>query len=96
MNSLVLSSWAVLCPIVVITVVFVRYRRNKRFDLELAECLSLLLAMLGMISSIELLHKAFTLKALQDLLGLDIVTLVIGAIAVIWVSAKEIWKAYLP
>jgi hypothetical protein len=32
------------------------------------------------------------LKSLQDLLGADVVTLVVGGVAVIWVSAKEVWK----
>lgn len=95
-KSLVLSAWAALSPVVVGTVVYVRYRRSKQFDLELAECLSLLLAVMGVITSIELLFKAFTLPALQALLGLDIITLIVGAIGVIWVSVKEIWKAYLP
>ena len=94
MNSVALTIWACLSTAVILTVILVRYRRLQRFDLELSQFISLILAVLGVVSSCELLHKAFTIQALRDLLGPDIVTLVVGAVAVIWVSAKEISKLF--
>ncbi|AFY88384.1 MULTISPECIES: hypothetical protein [Chroococcidiopsis] len=95
MDRSTLLIWAGLTAVVVVIVVLVRWRRKQQFDLELAEFIGLILAVLGGISSCQLLYKAFTLQALKDLLGSDIVTLIIGAIAIIWVSVKEVWKALL-
>lgn len=92
MNPVALTIWACLTTAVILTVILVRYRRFQRLDLDLSQVISLILAVLGVVSSCELLYKAFTIQALKDLLGPDIVTLVIGAFAVIWVSAKEVWK----
>ncbi|MUL35867.1 hypothetical protein [Gloeocapsopsis dulcis] len=93
MDQLTLLVWAGLTAVVVSVVVAVRWKRKTRLDIELSEFIGLVLAVLGVISSCQLLYKALTLQALKDLLGQDIVTLVIGAIAVIWVSVKEVWKA---
>jgi uncharacterized membrane protein len=95
MDRSTLLIWAGLTAVVVVVVVLVRWRRRQQLDLELAEFVGLILAVLGVISSCQLLYKAFTLQALKDLLGSDIVTLIIGAIAIIWVSVKEVWKALL-
>jgi LPXTG-motif cell wall-anchored protein len=95
MEQTTLLLWAGLTAVVVVAVVLVRYKRRKRLDIELSEFIGLVAAVLGVVSSCQLLYKAFTLQALQDLLGQDIVTLIIGAIAVIWVSAKEVWKALI-
>jgi hypothetical protein len=85
--------WAGLTAVVIVVVVLVRWKRKQQLDIELAEFVGLILAVLGIISSCQLLYKAFTLQILKDVLGSDIVTLIIRAIAVIWVSAKEVWKA---
>lgn len=95
MYQLTLLAWAGLTTVVVVVVVFVRYKRRKRFDLELSEFIRLVAAVLSVSSSCQLLYKAFTLQALQALLGQDTVTLIIGALALIWVSAQEVWKALL-
>ncbi len=92
MNSVVLVAWLCLTLIVVLVVLLVRYRTQKPLNLELSQFVSLILAVLGVVSSCNLIYKAFTLQQLKDLLGPDIVTLIIGGIAVIWVSAKEVWK----
>lgn len=92
MNQVTLAIWACLTLVVILVVLLVRRRRSKSFSLELSEFISLTLAILGVISSLQLLCKAFTLEELQNLLGADVVTLVIGGISVIWVSAKEVWK----
>lgn len=93
MDQVTLLAWAGITAVVVLMVVVVRWKRKKRLDIELSEFVGLVLAVLGVISSCQLLYKALTLQALRDLLGQDIVTLVIGAIAVTWVSVKEVWKA---
>jgi hypothetical protein len=92
MDQIALVVWVSLTLVVIIAVLFIRRRKNKPFNLELSEFISLTLAVLGVISSCQLIYKAFTLEQLQDLLGADIITLVIGGVAVIWVSAKEVWK----
>lgn len=92
MNQISLIVWGGLTVVAIVTVLLVRRRLNKPLGLELSEFISLSLAILGVMSSCQLIYKAFTLKPLQDLLGADIVTLVVGGVAVIWVSAKEAWK----
>jgi uncharacterized membrane protein YqjE len=92
MDQIALVVWMSLTLVVIIAVLFIRRRKNKPLNLELSEFISLTLAVLGVISSCQLIYKAFTLEQLQNLLGADIVTLVIGGVAVIWVSAKEVWK----
>jgi uncharacterized membrane protein YqjE len=92
MHRIALVVWGSLTLIVIIAVLFIRHRKNKPLNLELSEFISLTLAVLGVISSCQLIYKAFTVKQLQDLLGADVVTLVIGGVAVVWVSAKEVWK----
>jgi uncharacterized membrane protein YqjE len=92
MSQIVLIIWVAITFVVLVSVLLIRRRKKKSLKLELTEFISLTLAILGIISSCQLIYKAFTVKPLQDLLGADVVTLVIGGIAVIWVSAKEIWK----
>lgn len=92
MDQISLLIWGGLTIVAILLVLLVRQRLNKPLQLDLSELISLALAVLGVLSSIQLIYKAFTLKQLQDLLGADVVTLVVGGIAVIWVSAKEVWK----
>lgn len=91
MKSVVLVTWVCLTLIVAVAVIWERRRRGKQF-LNLTQFISLIIAVSSVISSCNLLYKALTLQALIDLLGPDIVILILGAIAVIWVSAKEVWK----
>lgn len=93
MGQTTLLLWTGLSFVVVVVVAFVRYKRRKCLDLP--EVVSLGVSTLGAVSSCQLLYKAFTLQALQDLLGQDIATLIIGAIAIIWVFVKEVWKALI-
>lgn len=95
MDQVTLLVWAGLTTVVVLVVVALRYRQRKQLDIELSEFIVLVLALLSMFSSCQLLYKAFTLQALRDLLGWDIVVLILGAIAVIWVSVKEVRKILL-
>lgn len=93
MDSGSLLVWATVTAATILVVVAVRYKRNKKLDINLTEFVSLLLATLGIVSSCELLHKAFTIEALKEILGQDIVTLIIGAIVVLWISVNEVKKS---
>ena len=62
MNPVALTIGACLTTAVILTVILVRYRRFQRLDLELSQVISLILAVLGVVSSCELLHKAFTIQ----------------------------------
>lgn len=74
MDQLTLLIWAGLTAVIVLVVVIVRWKRKKQLDIELSEFISLVLAVLGVISSCQLLYKALTLQALRDLLGQDILS----------------------
>ncbi|AFY62052.1 hypothetical protein [Synechococcus sp. PCC 6312] len=95
MSQGLLILWTVFTIVVILTVLILRKRQQKSVNLELAQLISLALSTLGIVSSTHLLYKAFTLRDFQEILGADIVTLVIGAVAVIWVSAKEVVKIVL-
>lgn len=85
--------WAGLSVVLLAVVARIRWKRNQKLDIELTEVISLVLVALGAIASCRLLYKIVTSQALRSLLELDeLAVLVIGVIAVSWVSAKEIWK----
>jgi hypothetical protein len=92
MNRTVLFVRGILTLIVVLVIFLIRKTLQKPLNLELQQIVRLSLAVLGVISSCQLIYKAFTLEQLYILLQSDIVVLVIGGVAVIWVSAKEIWS----
>lgn len=92
MDQAALVRWGGVTLIVVLVVLVIRYYRRKPLKLELSEIISLALAVLGFLSSFQLIYQAFTSQELQELLSGNIVVLVIGGVAVIWVSIKEIWK----
>lgn len=98
MNQILLIVWGGLTIAAIATLLLVRRRSNKPLKLnkppklELLEFISLSVAIQGVMSGCQLIYKAFTWKALQDLLGADVVVLVVGGVAVIWVSTKEVWK----
>lgn len=87
-QSLVL--WGILAVFLIGVVLCVRSFRGRPIKMRLEDLISLALSSLGLISSFHLIYKAFSLKELQEILGADIVTLIIGGIAVVWVSGKEI------
>ncbi len=95
MPQRILILWAFSTLMVILAVLIIRKRQQKSVNLELAQLISLALSTLGIVSSSQLLYKAFTFKDFQAILGADIITLVIGAVAVIWVSAKEVIKIVL-
>jgi hypothetical protein len=61
---------------------------------ELAEFMNLSLATAAVVSSISLIYRAITIRQLEDLLGFDLVTLYLGAIAVIWLSVQQVWQIF--
>ncbi|MES1026500.1 hypothetical protein ABN584_26740 [Gloeocapsa sp. BRSZ] len=71
MDQVTLLAWAGITAVVVLMVVVVRWKRKKRLDIELSEFVGLVLAVLGVISSCQLLYKALTLQALRDLHACD-------------------------
>lgn len=83
--------WAGLSVVLLAVVARVRWKRNQKLNIELTEVISLVVVALGTIASCRLLYKIVTSQALRSLLELDeLAVLVIGVIAVTWVSAKEI------
>ncbi|TAD77839.1 MAG: hypothetical protein EA000_26505 [Oscillatoriales cyanobacterium] len=70
------------------------YVRGRPIVLKLADFMNLALATTAIVSSCSLIYRAATLKELEILLGFDIVTLYLGAIAVIWLSTQQIWQIF--
>jgi uncharacterized membrane protein YqjE len=90
MSQQALALWGILAASLVLIVLCVRTFRGRSLKISLEDFIALFLSSLGCISSFHLIYKAFSLKELQDILGGDVVTLIIGGIAVVWVSTKEI------
>lgn len=91
---MLLYVWIGATLVVTAIILGVRYKRNKPLStLQLANFVSLALAVYATISSLQLIYSAFTVQQLQTLLGAEnIPALVLGGVAVIWVSIKEIWN----
>jgi len=92
--------WLGATAIVLVYVLWVRSRhvpvssQGKPLEqLDLTNFVSLALSTVAVLSSLRLAYRAFTIQELQTVLGEeDLVPLVLGAAAVIWVSIKEIRK----
>lgn len=88
--------WVGLSVILLTVVAYVRWNRKKKLDIQLTEVISLVTITLGTIASYRLLFKVVSSQELRNLLELDeLAVLVIGVIAVSWVSVKEVWKSLL-
>jgi hypothetical protein len=70
------------------------YIKRKLVPLDLSAFMNLSLATAAIVSSGSLIYRAITVKELENLLGFEIVTLYLGAIAVIWLSAQQIWQIF--
>ena len=74
------------------------YYRFKRIQdcsaLELRDFASMLLAIGAIVSSADLIVTAAYSSALRDLLKEDIIVLLLGSIAVIWISIQEITRLF--
>ncbi len=78
-------------------VIIAHYFKGKNpgtWDLDLSDFINIGVSLAGVVSSCGLIVLAFTSSELKDLLGADIVALVLGAIAVIWVSIQQIIKTF--
>jgi|GEM_PF-1134511 len=99
-TTLSLVIWGAVTVAVLIYVWWVRSRSTQPTasvpsvePLDLTNFISLSLSTFAVLSSIRLVSRALTVQTLQTELGEeDLVALVLGAIAVIWVSLKEIRK----
>jgi len=90
MSQKTLALWGISAALLVVIVLFVRGFRGRSLKISLEDFIAVSLSSLGCISSFHLIYKAFSIKELQDILGGDVVTLIIGGISVVWVSGKEI------
>ena len=99
-TTLALVIWGAVTVAVLMYVLWVRSRSSPTTasgssmePLDLTNFISLALSTFAVLSSIRLVSRALTVQTLQTELGEeDLVALVLGAIAVIWVSLKEIRK----
>jgi hypothetical protein len=99
-TTLSLVIWGAVTVAVLMYVLWVRSRSTPTTSsgssmepLDLTNFISLALSTFAVLSSIRLVSRALTVQTLQTELGEeDLVALVLGAIAVIWVSLKEIRK----
>lgn len=85
--------WAVLTIIVIVVGVVHSYLKPERnFNLELSDFILLLLSTGAIATSGNLMVRGFNDQELLRLLGLDIISIHIGAFATIWLSIKEIFE----
>ncbi|XZN95695.1 MAG: hypothetical protein ACM65K_22940 [Microcoleus sp.] len=92
-NQILVSSWACLTFVTIVLGMSSLYVRRRPIVLKLADFMNLALAT-AIVSSCSLIYRAATLKELEILLGFDLVTLYLGAIAVIWLSTQQIWQIF--
>jgi hypothetical protein len=92
--QVLLASWGFLTSLVIFVGIVTLYTRKKPISLELPAFMNLNLATAAIVSSCSLIYRAITVKELENLLGFDIVTLYLGAIAVIWLSFQQIWQIF--
>jgi hypothetical protein len=95
MSQSILTLWGVLSGCLIVAVMVVKAWRGRRLKITLEDFIALTLSSLGCISSIHLIYKAFSLEELREILDGDIVTLIIGGLAVLWVSGKEVIRIML-
>ena len=62
--------------------------------LSLNDLMNIALASAAITSSFSLIYRAITSEELIKLLQFEIVTLFLGAIAVIWISIQQIWQVF--
>ncbi len=95
MSQSILTLWGLLSGCLIVAVMVVKVSRGRRLKITLEDFIALALSSLGCISSIHLIYKAFSLEELREILDGDIVTLIIGGLAVLWVSGKEVIRIML-
>lgn len=92
--QILLASWFILTCLLIF-VGFAKLKHKKiNISLELTAFMNLCLATAAIVSSGSLIYKAITFKELENLLGFDLVTLYLGAIAVIWLSFQQVYQIF--
>jgi len=86
--------WAILILFILAAYFIHRHRKKKCYELGLTEFVNTAMSSYAVIVSSELMYLAGTSQELKSLLGNDIVTLFVGALAVIWVSIQQILKLF--
>ncbi|MDJ0581729.1 hypothetical protein [Crocosphaera sp.] len=90
-----LFAWIFLTVIFILLGYFIYYRVNRSFKkLSLTDFMNIALASAAIISSSRLIYRAVTSEELMKLLQFEIVTLFLGAVAVIWISLQQIWQTF--
>ncbi|ACK68038.1 hypothetical protein PCC8801_4106 [Rippkaea orientalis PCC 8801] len=69
------------------------FKRSLK-KLSLTDFMNIALANAAITSSFSLMYRAITSEELIKLLQFEIVTLFLGAIAVIWISIQQIWQIF--
>ena len=93
MDWIKITAW-VLTTLSIFVVHYFRGKKPMTQELDLADFINVGVSMASVVSSCGLLHLAVTSQELKNLLGTDIVTLVLGAVAIIWVSVQQIAKLF--
>jgi hypothetical protein len=92
--QILLIAWVSLTLVATIAGILSVYKRKKTIVLELPAFMNVSLSSAAIVSSCSLIYRAITLKELETLLQFDIVTLYLGAIAVIWLSIQQIRQVF--
>lgn len=88
-----LSVWGA-STLIIFIVHFFLGRKRRTLDLQLSELIALALGIGSVVSSCSVVHKAVTSEYVLELMDFDILTLVLGAVSVIWVSVREIYNLF--
>jgi hypothetical protein len=70
------------------------YNQKKFVPLELTSFINLMLSAGSIVSACNLIYRLFIEKEIHILLGADTGALILGAIALIWVSAQSIRQIF--
>jgi hypothetical protein len=92
--SLLLYIWLGAILVALISILAIRFYLGKPLKtVKLVNIVSLALAVYAALSSGQLIYQALTVQELQKLLGGEnIPSLILGGVAIIWVSLREIYK----
>ncbi len=86
--------WTILILFIFVAYFIHTHRKKKRYNLGLTEFVNTAMSSYAVIVSSEVMYLAGTSQELKSLLGNEIVTLFVGAFAVIWVSIQQILKLF--
>jgi hypothetical protein len=93
--QILLVAWAIVTILALLLGYLSFYFREASLKkLSLADFINLALASAAIISSLSLMYRAATSQEFIKLLQFEIVTLFLGAIAVIWISIQQILQIF--